>query len=363
MRPRSVLDQTAPHFSLPQRLLTGPSPQADALENLPAPTQKKSGSLRLKPYVVEDDAWDDEDALPLAERRISAPMLALKPIQPASAITRPLDMTKDTPSLADLRLIPATGPLPKVQPNQPSWWHVGTTSRITFRKFLLFTVIFFGVLGTTLATAGGGPVLNLLFTAFHMSSPSTAAASLTSGTPVAQRVRPIIQADNDAGYDSQAQHDTWWASVCSAAAFTEVAKAWGITNVSIGQMLDRLLAHDPPYISVSGGLLSPDGWGWMAAVYHMHAEVTSHAYSFDDMVQRINATGVPIILNMKGGNVNSPWGHFVVMVGGDNKQAQIVDSSLWRMTSLPRSFFTEPTYGVINDPIWWSGISIILTPA
>jgi hypothetical protein len=353
MRPRSVLGQTVPHFSLPQRLITDPDPSAqiDALEDPPAPPQKRSDHRRLDPRGVEENGWDDEEIYPVANRRISAPMLALKPLESATAITRPLD----------LQLIPAPGALPRLPQKPRRWWQAAPTSRITFGKIVLFGAIFFGVLGTTLATAGGGPVLNLLLNAFHTVSPSAAAVSLVSGDPVAQRVRPITQANSDAGYDSQAQHDTWWNSVCSAAAFTEVAKAWGITNVSIGQVLDRLLDHDPPYISVSGGLLTPDGWGWMAAAYHMHAQVDSHAFTFDQMVQRIQETGVPIVLNMKGGNVNSPWGHFVVMVGGDENQAQIVDSSTWRMTSLPRSFFTEPTYGVINDPIWWSGISIILT--
>lgn len=184
-----------------------------------------------------------------------------------------------------------------------------------------------------------------------------------SGT-VASRVRAIIQADLDAGYDSRAQHDRWWNSVCSAAAFTEVTRAWGIPGVTIGKVLDRLLAHDPPYISVDGGLLSSDSWLWMAAAYHLHAEVASHAYSFDDMAAFIAQTGIPIILGMKGGNVKHPWGHFVVMVGGDSTHAQIVDSSTWRMTSLPRGFFNGPpgVSGIINEPIWWSGGSIILTP-
>jgi hypothetical protein len=190
-------------------------------------------------------------------------------------------------------------------------------------------------------------------------TPPSASAPL----PVAGRVQPLLQANKDAGYDSPAQHDQWWNSVCSAAAFTEVARAWGNTSVTLGHALDRLLAHDPPYITVSGGLMSQDGWGWMAAADHFQAQVAWHAYTFDTLVQKVVSTGVPVIIGMKGGNPASPWGHFVVVVGGDSKQARVVDSSLWRLHALPRSFFLRPTTGVIDDPIWWSGETILLTPA
>ncbi len=33
------------------------------------------------------------------------------------------------------------------------------------------------------------------------------------------------------------------------------------------------------------------------------------------------------------------------------------------MDTLPRSFFTRPTSGIIDDPIWWSGETVLLTPA
>jgi hypothetical protein len=180
---------------------------------------------------------------------------------------------------------------------------------------------------------------------------------------VAARVQPILQADPNAGYDSREQHDRWWDSVCSTAAFTEVARAWGITAVSIGQVLDRLLAHDPPYITVSGGLMSPLGWPWMAAAYHLQAQIAWHAFTFDGLVHQVQSSGMPMIIGMDGGNPADPWGHYVVVVGGDSRQARIVDSSDWRIRALPRSFFTGPTPGIISDPIWWTGETILLSPA
>jgi hypothetical protein len=233
--------------------------------------------------------------------------------------------------------------------------------RLTIQKLLIFGTVLFAVLTATLATAGGGPVVNLLWSTFRASAPSAAAASLAGGS-IAEQVHPIIQAHTDIGYDSTAQHDAWWDSVCSAAAFTEVARAWGVSGVTIGQVLDRLLAHDPPYITVSGGLMSQDGWPWMAQAYHLQAQVAWHTYTFDSLVQQVTTTGVPIIIGMDGGNPNYPWGHFVVVTGGDSTQVQIVDSSLWEMQTLPRSFFTGPVSGIISDPIWWTGETIILTP-
>lgn len=176
---------------------------------------------------------------------------------------------------------------------------------------------------------------------------------------IASRVQPIIQAENNGQYDSPAQHDTWWDSVCSAASFTEVARAWGIANARIGLVLDRLLAHSPPYITVAGGLMSPDGWPWMAAGFHLTAKVAWHAYTFDSLVQQVNTTGIPVIIGLQA----ATWSHYVVVVGGDKTHAVIVDSSTWRMHTLPPSFFSGPTSGIINVPIWWTGETVILTPA
>jgi hypothetical protein len=272
------------------------------------------------------------------------------------ALTRPLDLT-DAPSLADLRLIPATNPLPTLRSSQ-RLARSGPAPRISVRKLVLFGTVLFAVLAATLATAGGGPVMNLLFSAFRVSSASTAAVSLVGG-PIAQRVHPIIQANSDAGYDTPDQHDTWWNSVCAAAAFTEVAHAWGMDNARLGQVVDRLLAHDPTYITVWGGLMDQAGWPWMAEAYHLHAEVAWHAFNFDSLIHQVMTTGIPIIIGMKAAS----WGHFVVVVGGDSTHAEIIDSSLWRMTSLPRSYFDGPTSGIINEPIWWSGETITITPA
>lgn len=357
MRQRRAFDQTAPHFSLPQRPIIVPSTQADVLEDRSAKA-RKDASPWPENEVFDNDAWSDDPRPSRLGRRSTALTLVERSTPACTALSEPLEES-DSPSLADLRLIPATSPLPTVRGR----YHrtpLGPAPRITFRKFLLFGTVFFAVLAATLATAGGGPVANLLFSVFHTNTASTAAISQAGG-PITQRVHPIIQADN-VGYDSTEQHDAWWMSTCSAAAFTEIAHAWGIKDVRIGQVVDRLLAHNPPYIAINGGLLSQDGWPWMAQAYHLKAQVAWHAFTFDSLIHQVVSTGIPILIGMKGGNPNDPWGHFVVVTGGDSTQAQIADSSLWKMQSLPRSFFTEATPGIISDPIWWSGETIIITP-
>ncbi len=353
MRQQNTLDHVAPRLSLPQRPITTPTTQADALADHTTTALKSSWPNE----TFEDSSETDEETPARAAWRSSTKALARQPLLVPLAPTSAPDVPT-APAPADLQLIPATAPLPSVGSGRHAR---AFKPRLTIQKLILFGTVLFAVLATTLATAGGGPVVNLLWTAFHSSVPSTSAASLAGGS-IAERVRPIIQAHTDAGYDSPAQHDTWWDSVCSAAAFTEVARAWGISNVTLGQVLDRLLAHNPPYITVSGGLMSQDGWEWMAQAYHLQAQVAWHTFTFDSLVQRVVTTGIPIIIGMDGGNPNYPWGHFVVVTGGDSTQAQIVDSSLWQMQSLPRSFFTGPTSGIINEPIWWTGETVILTP-
>jgi hypothetical protein len=360
MRQGSAFNQMAPRLSLPQRAVVVPSTQADALENQPAGATKQPALRRTKPVietkpVLEEVARSAEQPSHQTGKQRTTQALIKLPTLDTVALAGPVEVL-NPPSLADLRLIPATSPLPRVGSRHRSF-RSGPAPRITYRKLLLFGTVLFAVLIGTLATAGGGPVVNLLVDALRNSVPSNSAMAVAGGD-ISQRVHPIIQADSNAGYDSQAQHDAWWNSVCSAASFTEVARAWGITNISLGQVVDRLVAHNPPYITISGGLMTQDGWPWMAEAYNLHAVVAWHAYTFDSLIQQVNSTGIPIIIGMKAAS----WGHFVVVVGGDSTHAEIVDSSLWRMTSLPRSYFTGPTSGIINEPIWWNGETITITP-
>lgn len=208
-------------------------------------------SLPQRPAIVdstlaEDFAEDFQEEAP----REHMPKHTKKPSTQALAVhasdTSPIAL-REPASPADLQLIPRTQPVVPAASIKQSWFHT-SSPRFTFIKLSLIGIIVFAVLGATFATAGGGNV-NLLFHALGSVIPFSAPAQPASTTTVAQRVQPIIQADLNAGYDSKAQHDLWWDSACSAAAMTEVLHAWGVTNVTIGQLIDVMSAHNPPYIT------------------------------------------------------------------------------------------------------------------
>ncbi len=358
MRQRSSFDPSAPRFSLPQH--TNPLPTLDRSTSLYPWRDKNPWGEQDR---FDDDGWGYEYALPSVGRQSDTKGLAARPTPRVGVVTRRLEAVQPT-SHSGRQITPAiTLPLraaPQLQSQEDTRF-----SAIPFKlKLWVIGMVVFTVLAATLTTAGGGAGISQLFRAFQSSAPRAAADAVSmAGWPITAHVQPIIQADDNAGYDSQAQHDTWWDSVCSVASFTEVARAWGNKDVTIGQVLDRLLAHDPPYITVSGGLMSQDGWEWMAEAYGLKAQVSWNAYTFDSLVKQVTTSGMPMVIGMEGGSTDDPWGHFVVVTGGDSNQVQIADSSLWEMTSLPKSFFSEPTYGIINDPIWWSGETVLLTPA
>ncbi|HLW03414.1 MAG TPA: hypothetical protein VKT82_32515 [Ktedonobacterales bacterium] len=315
-------------------------------------------SLPQRPESIDSTLAEEfPDEMPQPERQ---PKRARKPSTQSlvvhSAATSPLDL-REPASPADLQIIPRTSPaVPSVKIKQ-SWFH-SSSPRFTFIKLSLIALIVCGVLTATFATAGGNA--NLLFHALSNVLPFSApAAQQQSGpTTVAQRVQPIIQADLNAGYDSKAQHDLWWDSACSAAAMTEVLHAWGITNVTIGQLIDVMSAHNPPYITSWGGLMSQDAWEYMMSTFNMRATVQmNHGMSYDDILNMTEVQGIPVVLGVRdSGEIYYPAlsvGHFLVAVGGDEAGIRIVDSSLYRITYLPKN---ELNY-------LWTGETIVIKPA
>ncbi len=316
-------------------------------------------SLPQRPAIIDSTLAEEfPDEPPRPERK---PKLAKKPSTQSlvihSAATSPLDL-REPASPADLQIIPRTSPaVPSVKIKQ-SWFHT-SSPRFTFIKLSLIALIVCGVLTATFATAGGGNA-NLLFHALSSVLPFSApAAQQPAGqTTIAQRVHAIIQADLNAGYDSKAQHDLWWDSACSAAAMTEVLHAWGVTNVTIGQLIDVMSAHNPPYITSWGGLMSQNAWEYMMNTFNMRATVQmNHGMSYDDIVNMTQNQGIPVVLGVRdSGEMYYPAlsvGHFLVVVGGDEAGLRIVDSSLYRITYLPKD---ELNY-------LWTGETILIKPA
>jgi|GEM_PF-1949862 len=324
-RPRAR--NVAPRFSLPQRPLIIESTLADA-PSIDPPQQIRQPARSKKPST-------------------KAIAVVPEPISPLEA--------QETSSLADLHLIPRMQPAVEAVSIKQSLFH-RSSPRMTIIKLSLISLVVFSVLGATLATAGGGRVSNFLFSALESIIPYTPSSQSAGQTPVVQRVQPITQADLNAGYDSRQQHDIWWNAACSAAVFTELAHAWGISYVTIGQVIDEMSAHSPPYITSYGGLMSQNGWGYISGLYHLHAAIhTNHSMSYDDVVRMTEGQGIPVVLNVRdnGGRYYPAFGvgHFLVVVGGDASGLRIVDSSLYRIKYLP---VDEVTY-------LWTGVSIVIT--
>jgi hypothetical protein len=175
-----------------------------------------------------------------------------------------------------------------------------------------------------------------------------------SRSGAAGRVVALLQWDAGAGYDSSAQHDQYWDAACSAAVFTELSRASGRT-ARLGQVIDQLVGAG--YLSASGGLHNDAAaWPWIAEQYQLRAVVQwNRALSFDALLQLAAGQGVPVIDAVRdpAGRYYPAFagGHFLVVVGGDKSGLRIVDSSLYRITWLPRSEFE----------FLWSGETVLFS--
>lgn len=315
-------------------------------------------SLPQQAAIVDSTLIEEEfEALPPPARKRPR---GKKPASQAlivhtAAETSPLNLSEPV-SPAELQLIPRTSPaLPSVTIKQ-GWFH-HSSPRITAIKLILICLVALSVLGATFATAGGGTVTSFLVRALESVIPYSAPAQ-PANTTVAQRVHPIIQADTNAGYDSLQQHDIWWDSACSAAAMTEILHAWGVHNVTIGRLIDVMYAHNPPYITPWGGLMSTDAWDYVMSNYHMHAAVhTNRSMGYDAVVRVTQTQGIPVVLGIRdnGGRYYPALdvGHFLVVVGGDSAGLRIVDSSLYRITYMSLDQFNY----------LWDGLTVVITPA
>ena len=331
MRQRSALP---PRFSLPQRPAIVESTIAEVAED--AALQR-----------VKDQPARAASGTTKANSRPGLP--ALRP-------TTPLEIQESiTP--ADFQMIPRTEPVKRRGKRQRRWYHT-SSPRVTLLKLSLIALVLVGVLGATLATAGGGNVVHFLFSALDSAVPYNPSAPHPN-VQITKQVQPIIQAEPDAGWDSLQQHDTYWNAACSAAVMTELLRAWGVHNVTIGQIIDQMSAHQPPYITPWGGLQSQNGWGYIAQLYGFQAQVQLNGnLSYNQIVRTTVLQGLPVVLGLRDNEGRyfpafGGGGHFLIAVGGNSAGLDIVDSSLYRITWLP---FDELTY-------LWMGETILFTPA
>ena len=287
----------------------------------------------------------------------------------AKAVTLPTKRARALPALPasapleaqepitndDFQVIPRT--LPSI-PNIKGRRHT-SSPRMTIIKLAIVAGVLFGVLGATLATAGEGGVAQFLFSALDRAEPYNPLNSTSSSIQITKLVQPIIQAEQDAGYDTQEQHDTYWNAACSAATLTEILRAWGVQNVTIGHVIDVMNEHNPTYITPWGGLMSQDGWNYTAQRYHFQAKVQlNSSLSFNDIIRTTVLQGLPVVLGLRDNAARyypafAGGGHFLVAVGGNSGGVQVVDSSLYRISFIPVDVFNY----------LWTGETITITPA
>lgn len=323
------------------------------------PSQKHSLQPRIslpQRAVIVDSTLEEVSAN--ASRHSAEVKAATLPAkQAAPALPAPALVEVQEPiTNADFYLIPRALPsIPSIKSKQ----HHGSSPRLTIIKLAIIAIVCFSVLGATLATAGGGGVAQLLFSALGRAGPYSPQTSSSSATQITKLVQPIIQAEPDAGYDSQQQHDTYWNAACSAATLAEILRAWGAQNITIGHVIDVMNEHTPTYITPWGGLMSQDGWNYTAQRYHFQAKVQLNgSLSFNDIIRTTVLQGLPVVLGLRdNGGVYFPafagGGHFLVAVGGNSGGVQVIDSSLYRISFIPVDEFNY----------LWTGETIIITPA
>ena len=297
------------------------------------------------------------EAVPTDTSRHSAESKAVtlptKQALPALPVTAPVEVQEPITN-ADFHIIPRTLPsIPSVK-----GWRRHTSPRMTIIKITIVAIVLFSVLGATLATAGEGGVAQFLFNAINRAGPYSPLTSSSSSAQITRLVKPIIQAEPDAGYDSQQQHDTFWNAACSAASLAEILRAWGVQNVTIGHVIDVMTTSNPIYLTPWGGLMSQDGWDYTAQRYHFHAKVQLNgSLSFNDIIRTTVLQGLPVVLGLRDTYGRdfpafAGGGHFLVAVGGNSGGVQVVDSSLYRISFLPLDEFNY----------LWTGQTIIITP-
>ncbi|HEU5200297.1 MAG TPA: C39 family peptidase [Ktedonobacterales bacterium] len=287
-------------------------------------------------------------------KAVTLPAKRALPALPALPASTSLEVQEPITN-ADFQVIPRTHPsIPSIKGRGHA-----SSPRMTIIKLAIVAVVVFSVLGATLATAGEGGVAQFLFSALDRAGPYNPLNPTSASAQITKLVQPIIQAEPDAGYDSQEQHDTFWNAACSAASLAEILRAWGVQNVTIGHVIDVMSEHNPAYITPWGGLMSQDGWDYTAQRYHFQAKVQlNYSLSFNDIIRTTVLQGLPVVLGLRDNGARyypafAGGGHFLVAVGGNSSGVQVVDSSLYRISFIPVDEFNY----------LWTGETIIITPA
>jgi hypothetical protein len=178
-------------------------------------------------------------------------------------------------------------------------------------------------------------------------TPVASTSAATQGTINASQALTRIAQAEVSQYASQAEHDQWWASTCSATSLTEVINSYGhqyrITDIlkvesSIGA------------ISPENGLLYGNGID-QTAIWFGFETTTLNNPTLDQVIETANK-GQPVIVSFPP---QPGWtgGHILVVRGGDNATVKLADSSNYNLQTVTRAYFSK----------YWRGFAKVLSPS
>ncbi len=149
-------------------------------------------------------------------------------------------------------------------------------------------------------------------------------------------------------YNSTSEYNTWSDSVCSSAAMTEVINAY--THGHTYRVTDILQVESNLHqITPQDGLLSPNGIDITVGAFGFNATHLNQP-SLDQVISIAN-NGRPVIVSFPPGTWSS-GGHILVVRGGNSSEVYLADSSIFNMTTMPRSTFMS----------YWRGFAVVVTP-
>ena len=219
---------------------------------------------------------------------------------------------------------------------------------------MLVSLSFLAMIGISLigtSTLGGGTTLQHLIqgiTLFSQSQTTNQNISLAMHSSftadASQQLARISQLDPNQ-YASNAEFSTWAYSACSTASMTEVFDSYGyhyrITDVlSVESQIGA--------ITPDLGLVDPSGIASTATKFGFKTQWGNDG-SLDQIISIANS-GKPVIVGFPPDRYEG--GHLLVVIGGDNDNVFLADTSLWNRRVLSRGQFSQ----------WWGGFYAVATP-
>lgn len=164
----------------------------------------------------------------------------------------------------------------------------------------------------------------------------SAGAAPSRAGPAASRggLRRIDQT-NPAEYENGAQARVWSGSTCSAASVTALLRSRGV-----GARIADVMKAMPGGMTPELGLISRPALMQAAARFGLQTrdDVTSY-----ESLQSATAAGKAVLVDVR--NQRFPEGHWLVVTGADARGVNVVDSSGFNLTWLPRDEFTRSWSG------------------